>query len=417
VSARRAASETPGCPGNDTPTARDLEAPDGKATGAGRASRAGEWAAARIPIDRGSAIAYNERMGDSILDLPETYARLDPEGLLDRIATLPEQFEQGWTAGRALQLPRSFGDVDRVVVLGMGGSGIGGALLQGLTVELQAHAPVLCVRGYHLPAYVDGRSLVFALSTSGNTEETVTALERAIESGAHCVAITAGGRVAEIAREQGLPAIVYSWAGEPRAALGWSFGALVSLCSGLGLLPPLDAARADAVNAMRGIGAQIARGLDEAANPAKRLARTLSGRLPVFIGAEALAPVAYRWRTQVNENAKSWAISDELPEMNHNAQAGYGLPRRIVPLLYAVFLRQESMHPRLRLRVDATLDEMSHAGVSGEVVQVPGRHILEEMMWAVHFGDYVSYYLGLLNDVHPSLTPSLTRMKEHLAGR
>src|SRR5436853_4377519 len=137
-------------------------------------------------------------MGDSILDLPETYARLDPEGLLDRIATLPQQFEEAWTAGRALELPRSFGDVDRIVVLGMGGSGIGGALLQGLALELQAHVPVLCVRGYRVPAYVDGRSLVLASSTSGNTEETVSALQRAIEAGAHCVAITTGGLVAEI---------------------------------------------------------------------------------------------------------------------------------------------------------------------------------------------------------------------------
>ena len=356
-------------------------------------------------------------MGDSILDLPETYARLDPEGILDRIATLPQQFEEAWTAARSLELPRTFSDVDRIVVLGMGGSGIGGALLQGLALELQAHLPVVCVRGYRLPAYVDGRSLVLASSTSGNTEETVTALERAIEVGAHCIAITTGGRVGQIAQEYGLPSIRYNWAGEPRAALGWSFGALVSLCSALALLPPLDAARSDAVSAMRGIGAQIARSVDEAANPAKRLARTLTGRLPVFIGAEALAPVAYRWRTQVNENANSWAIADELPEMNHNAQAGYGLPRRIVPLLYAVFLRHESIYPRLRLRVDATLEEMSRAGVSGEVVQVPGRHILEEMMWAVHLGDYVSYYLGLLNDVHPSLTPSLTRIKEHMAAR
>lgn len=356
-------------------------------------------------------------MPDSILDLPETYLRLDPEGLLDRIASLPAQFEQAWDAARELELPRAYSDVDRIVVLGMGGSGIGGLLLQGLAADLQTHVPVHIVRGYTLPAYVDARSLVLASSNSGNTEETVAALDDALQVGARCVAITTGGRVGTIAASGHVPALVYAWAGEPRAALGWSFGALVAICCAAGLLPALDGPRADALAAMRGVGTQIARTVDEAANPAKRLARTLAGRLPVFVGAEALAPVAYRWRTQVNENAKSWAIADEIPEMNHNAHAGYGLPRRVVPLMHAVFLRHQTMHPRLRLRVDATIEEMARAGVSAEVVQVPGRHILEEMTWALLFGDFVSYYLGLLNDVHPSLTPALTRMKEHMAAR
>jgi glucose/mannose-6-phosphate isomerase len=356
-------------------------------------------------------------MPDSILDLPETYGRLDPEGLVDRIAALPDQFEDAWRAAAALELPREFGEVDRIVVLGMGGSGIGGALLQGLALHLQVHVPVVTVRGYTLPAYVDARSLVLASSNSGNTEETIAALEQAIEAGARCVVIATGGRLLEIARERGLPALSFSWAGEPRAALGWSFASLLAICSTAGLLPALDGVRGDALQSMRALGGQITRSVDEAVNPAKRLARTLAGRLPVFVGAEALAPVAYRWRTQVNENANSWAIFDELPEMNHNAQAGYGLPRRVVPLLHAVFLRQESLHPRLRLRIDATVDEMRRAGVSSEVLQVPGRHILQEMLWALYFGDYVSYYLGLLNDVHPSLTPPLTTIKQYMAGR
>ena len=356
-------------------------------------------------------------MSDSILDQPETYGRLDPEGLIDRLSALPEQFEEAWDAGRALALPRDYGDVDRVVVLGMGGSGIGGLLLQSLAVDLQLHVPVIAVRGYGIPAYVDARSLVIASSNSGDTEETVSALERALDAGARCVALTTGGRIAAIADERGLPALRYTWAGEPRAAIGWSFGALLALLGGAGLLPALDAAYGDGVAAVRALGGQVARSVDEAANPAKRLARTLAGRLPVFVGAEALVPVAYRWRTQVNENAESWAIADELPEMNHNAQAGYGLPRRVVPLLYAVLLRHESMHPRLRLRIEATLDALRRSGIAGEVVQVPGRHVLESMMWAIAFGDYVSYYLGLLNEVHPSPTPELTVIKEYMRSR
>jgi glucose/mannose-6-phosphate isomerase len=356
-------------------------------------------------------------MSDSFLDAPETYARLDPEGILTRIIALPDQFAEAWDAGARLALPRDYADVDRVVAIGMGGSGIGSALLQALALAMESSVPVFCVRGYTLPAFVDGRSLVLASSHSGNTEETLAATGEAIAAGARCVAITSGGVLLEMARANGVPALAYSWAGEPRSALGWSFAVLAAICCGLGLLPALDEARVQTVESMRGVVEQCTRALDEQANPAKRLARRLAGRLPVFVGAEALAAVAYRWRTQVNENAKSWAIADELPEMNHNAQAGYGLPRQVVPLLHAVFLRHETIHPRLRLRIDATADEMRRAGVSAEVLQVPGRHVLVEMMYAVQFGDFVSFYLGLLNEVHPALTPALASLKTYMAAR
>ncbi len=355
-------------------------------------------------------------MSDSLLDGRDTYNRLDPQGLLGRIAALPEQIEEAWAAGRAIALPPDYASPERVAVLGMGGSGIGGALLQALAGDLRARVPVLALRGYRVPAFVDGRTLVLASSNSGNTEETLAALEQALQAGAKCVAITTGGRLLEIARRRGLPALTFRWDGEPRSALGWSFVSLLAICARGGVVADVDAELREAAASMRELGATIARDVPEASNPAKQLARRLSGRLPMFVGAEALAPVAYRWRTQVNENAKSWAIADELPEMNHNAQAGYGLPRRIVPLLHAVFLRHASMHPRILLRIDATLDEMKRAGVTAEVLDVEGPHVLAQVLRAIHFGDYVSYYLGLLNGVDPAPVPTLEALKQRLAA-
>ena len=143
----------------------------------------------------------------------------------------------------------------------------------------------------------------------------------------------------------------------------------------------------------------------------------MAGRLPVIVGAEALAPVAYRWRTQINENAKSWAVAEELPEMNHNAQEAFGLPQRIVPLLHAVFLRHGTMHPRIGVRVDATIEEMRRSGVDAETVDVAGERALVQMLWGIYLGDYVSYYLGLLNGVEPSPVRRLVALKEFLSGR
>jgi len=356
-------------------------------------------------------------MTEPSLDAADIYTRLDPHGLLGRIEGLPEQIAGAWRAARALDLPKRYRDAAEIVVLGMGGSGIGGALLQALAVDLGARTPVRVVRDYRLPASVGGNALVLVSSNSGDTEETVDAFGQAIERGAMCVAITTGGRIAGIARDAGTPLLSFTWEGEPRSALGWSFASLLSICGTLGLLPDLDSEMPSALDQMRALGRAIGRDAPEAANPAKQLARRLAGRLPVFVGAEAMAPVAYRWRTQVNENSKSWAIADELPEMNHNAPVGYGLPQRIVPLLHAVLLKHASVHRRIALRIDATHDQMRRAGISAEVLEIAGDSLLAQMLCGVILGDYVSYYLGLLNGVEPSPVGPLIELKAYLASR
>ena len=370
----------------------------------------------RAPIDGRSVIAYNVGVTDSALDSADTYSRLDPAGLYGRIAALPSQIGEAWRAARAVELPPEYREVERVVVLGMGGSGIGGGLLRALALDLGAATPVDVVRGYTLPAHVDERSLVLASSNSGNTEEVVSTLQQAVRAHAKCVAITTGGRLLAIARDHQLPALTFAWDGEPRSALGWSFASLLAICGRMGLVPLLKPELADALTQMRSLAEAIGRDVPEARNPAKQLARRLAGKLPVFVGAEALAPVAYRWRTQVNENAKSWAIADELPEMNHNAPLGYGAPAALVPLLHVVLLRHAAMHARTLIRIEATLEQMHAAGLSAEVVDVPGPSTLAQMLWAIQLGDFVSYYLGLLNGVDPSEVRALDWIKARLAS-
>lgn len=356
-------------------------------------------------------------MSESELDASDLYARLDAEGLYGRIAGLPDQVEEAWRAARALALPPSYRDVERVAVLGMGGSGVGGGILQALAVGLRARLPVAVVRGYDLPHWADGRTLAIASSNSGNTEETVAAFEAALAAGARCLAITTGGRLLEIARAHGVPALTFTWTGEPRSAFGWSTVSLIAICASLGLLPDVSADHVAAVAGMRALVGVCRREVPEAANPAKQLARRLAGRLPVFVGAQALAPVAYRWRTQFNENAKSWAVADELPEMDHNAPLGFGAPAALLPLLRVVLLRHAAVHPRIAIRIDATLQQLDEAGVAAEALDVPGPSLLAQVLWAVQMGDFVSYYAGLLNGVHPSSVDALDWLKRYMAAR
>jgi glucose/mannose-6-phosphate isomerase len=349
------------------------------------------------------------------LDDPAVYEALDPHGLLGRIESLPAQAEQAWAAAGALDLPSPYAETTRVAVLGMGGSGIGGLLLRALALERGTRTPIDIVRTYRLPAYVGANTLVIASSNSGNTEETVQAFEGALAAGARCVAITTGGRLAELAREHAVPLLRVDWRHEPRAALGWSFAAPLRICARLGAVDQDDGELRGALAAMGELAATVGRDIPERANAAKQLARRLHGRLPVFVGADAFVPVAYRWRTQVNENAKSWAIADELPEMNHNAHAGYGLPQRVVPLLHVVLLRHAGAHPHTARRFAATADRMRRDGVSAEIVGVDGPSLLAQVLRGGLLGDFVSYYLGLLNGVPPSPVEPLDELKELLA--
>jgi glucose/mannose-6-phosphate isomerase len=351
----------------------------------------------------------------SPLDSAAAWRRLDPTGLYGRIAELPDQLEEAWAAARALPLPRGFRSGERVVVLGMGGSGIGGSLARALAIDLGATVPVHVVRGYALPAFVDERSLVVALSNSGNTEETLSAFRQALDAGARCVAVATGGELLALAQRHRTPALAFAWQGEPRSAVGWSLGSVLAICGKLGLLPDLRAEVPAAARHMRRLVSEVGRDVPERRNPAKQLARRLAGALPVIVGAEALATVAYRWRTQINENAKSWAIADELPEQNHNAPVGYGLPETLVPLLRVVLMRHASMHPRNALRVDATVEQLGASGLAAYVLDVPGPTVFAQALWALQFGDLVSWYMGILHGVDPSEISALEHLKAQMA--
>jgi glucose/mannose-6-phosphate isomerase len=151
-------------------------------------------------------------------------------------------------------------------------------------------------------------------------------------------------------------------------------------------------------------------------NPAKQVAGRLHGRLPVVIGAGVLVEAAYRWKTQLNENSKCWAVREELPELNHNSIAGFGLSREAVSRLHVVLLWHAALHPRLLLRCEATEEALAEAGVSHERVEVQGAGPLAQVLSAVYLGDFVSYYLALLNGVEPSPVEALDRLKTRLAA-
>jgi glucose/mannose-6-phosphate isomerase len=305
--------------------------------------------------------------------------------------------------------------VRHIVVLGMGGSAIGGALLQGLAAD-ESDVPVTVVRDYAPPAFVRGPDyLVIACSYSGNTEETLSAAQAALERNTRLVAVTTGGRLADMALASGFPLLRFDYASQPRAALPYSFLLSAGLVCQLGLIRELAADVAEAVRLMRDWQAEIGPDVPTARNAAKRLAHRLAGHLPVVYAAGCLIPVANRWKTQLNENAKHWAVFEPMPELNHNAVVGYWHPQAIRDKALVVMLRSSFDHARVRTRWDVTGELLLRERVAYASLEGRGLSRLAQMLSLVLFGDYVSYYLALLNEVDPTPVETIAFLKQRVA--
>ena len=347
------------------------------------------------------------------LDAPASFAALDPQGMLNCIAELPKQCEDAWAEIQNLELPDEYRDIRRVVILGIGGSAIGADLVRALLVQ-ECPVPIAVHRDYGLPAFVDRHTLAIACSYSGDTEETLLGFDSALRSGARVLSITTGGELARRTRQHGLPMYLYHYKAQPRAALGYALISLLGIIQRLGLVSDKSADVTEAVTVMRQWQAEIKESVSSGENAAKSLARKLYRRLPVVYGAEHLSEVARRWKGQCNENAKSWGVFDVLPELTHNTVSGYPSPPGLRQWVHVIMLTSTLNHPRVRLRFEITRELLQQHGFVYDIVEARGRSKLAQVLSAVHFGDYVSYYLAMLYEVDPWSIGSIESVKKRL---
>ncbi|MFN2292708.1 MAG: bifunctional phosphoglucose/phosphomannose isomerase [Anaerolineae bacterium] len=350
------------------------------------------------------------------LDDLDLLHEIDEKDMLGHVANLGQQCRDAWEATKGLELSGRHLEADRVMITGMGGSAIGGDLAAAV-VEATSPLPITVHRDYELPGYVDDQTVVIASSYSGKTEETLSSFKIAHDRGCPLVAVTTGGRLAELAAEWDVPLVRFNYQSQPRAALGHSLFSLLGVLHALGLGGKLEA---DLEEAMAVLDQQKAELQPEAAydqNRAKQLAQDMAGRIPIIVGAGPLAPVARRWKTQFNENAKSWAYFEVLPEMDHNALSGIEFPPEAKDWLYVFFLRFEGLHSRVRLRIDLTHRIFGDQGIATQQVDVPGESVLAQIMAGVQLGDYVSCYAALLNRTDPTAIGAIEGLKKEMAGR
>ncbi len=348
------------------------------------------------------------------LDNPEVYQRLDPSGMRERIRELPEQCLKAWQQALAFKLPKGYFNVDKVIILGMGGSAIGGDLLNSLA-SLESKTPISVCRDYNLPHFLDTKTLVIASSYSGMTEETLSAFNQSLTTPARKLVITTGGRLKEIAEQNDVPVLTIDYKAPPRAALAHSFIPLVGICQKLGIV--IDKAKdvAEMVQVLKGQQSTIDDSCPLKLNVAKQLATRLYGHLAIIYGAGFLSTAAQRWKTQINENSKAWAFYEIFPELNHNAVVGYEFPADLVQKLFVVLLRSPKLHSRTLIRYKLTAEMLSNAKVGHEIIDARGESALSQMMSLVFFVDWVSYYLALLNETDPYPVKIIDFLKKRLA--
>jgi len=348
------------------------------------------------------------------LDDVKVIAQNDPAGMRDRIQELPQQCADAWRMVQQIDLPAAYRSPRKVIILGMGGSAIGGALLSGLVAD-ECTVPILSIGGYDLPAYAGPGDVVVASSHSGNTEETLSATAQAAARGLPIIAVTTGGKLAALAEENGWLLVRFDHAAPPRAALGYSFTLLLGLAHRMGLVRDYGADLEEARVVLERQQRELTPDVPTARNPAKRLAGQLVERLPVVYGAGFLAPVARRWKGQFNENSKNWAIWEELPELNHNAVVGFGLPDGVRERASVILLRSQLDHPRVQVRWEVTKELLLREGVMVDEAWGQGKSRLTQMLSLIHFGDYVSLYLATLNEADPTPVPPIDYLKGRLA--
>jgi glucose/mannose-6-phosphate isomerase len=344
------------------------------------------------------------------LDDLDFIQRLDRQNMLAEIDNLPEQLNKAWELGQTQPLPK-IKEVRQVIIPGMGGSAIGADLVAAFISPI-CNVPVIVHRDYGLPAWANGpETLVVASSHSGNTEETLEAYTAAIQNKCSLMAVATGGKLAERAEAAKIPLWKFEHKGQPRAAVGFSFGLLLAAFTRLGLIADPSQEMAETISAMKKQQELLKAGTPATQNPAKRLAGQLVERWVNVYASGCLAPVARRWKTQINEIAKAGAGFEFLPEADHNALAGLLNPADILARTVTLFLHAPSDHARNHLRLDLTRHGFTIEGLTTDVYEALGETRLAHIWTALHFGDYTSFYLAMAYGTDPTPVEALENFK------
>lgn len=324
--------------------------------------------------------------------------------MIDDVLALPDQLRDAlWRIETARLEPA---DSTGLMVCGMGGSAIGGDLAAAALGD-RLTRPLIVIRGYELPSWATPEWTVLCSSYSGNTEETLACFDAAEALGARRFVVSTGGSLVEGAREADVPVVAPPGIYAPRVAVAYMFTAAAEVAALVGVGPRI---RTEIDCAAAFLEAQR----EELKQQAAEIADRLAGSTAVIYGSDLTAPVARRWKTQINENAKLPAFHSELPEADHNEICGW--TEGSGAAMAAVFLEDCDQHPRERRRFELTAGVIAAGAAAVVKLETKGENRVERLLWATLLGDLVSLEIARLRGVDPESIGAIDELKEGMAG-
>ncbi len=348
--------------------------------------------------------------GNNMIDLDnlEEIKKLDESNVYDSINELPKQCLHAWEDTRNINVPDSYRAVNKVVMTGMGGSGLGARVIESVYASRLKY-PLVRVNDYDLPDWVDDKTLVICSSFSGTTEETVENARQAQNRKAKWMAIGTGGELIRFAKECGVPFYqinpTHNPSKQPRLAIGYSIIGQLALATKAGIINLTKQDVLAAMEAMDKVRKEVEISLPLDKNPAKKLAQALYGKKVVFISARHLLAAAHTVKNQMNENAKNFSVIFDIPELNHFLMEGLGHPASNPKDLLFLFVNSNLYPQRIRERVLITQDVVAKNKVPIETWNAKAKDLLTQAFEFIQFGGFFNFYLAVLNELDPAPTP------------
>ena len=344
-------------------------------------------------------------MSETILDLN---TKLDQSDMRGTITGFPNQIKKSFSIMNSWVPHKKYRDIQNIMVLGMGGSAIGGDVARVLA-QNACTVPIFVNRSYNIPEWVGSKTLILASSYSGGTEETLSAFTQCRERDCPIIVLSTGGTIIDYADEYDLDKITIPGGYQPRAALGFSFSLILILLSRLGFVQNYIIEIVEkSIESLKSLSIEM----NKAENKALTIAENIHTTCPIIYGSEDLTWVAaVRFRGQLAENAKMLSFHHHFPEQNHNEIEGWTVNPDIMNRFSIIWLKDEDDHPGIqaRMRISATLLE-SNAGSQIEISQL-GANRVERLLKLIHYTDWISYYAALLNNVDPTPVKRIQELK------
>jgi len=351
-----------------------------------------------------------------IIDSREEIAKIDKENVLGSVEALPDQCLHAWEEASKIAVPESYRDINKAVMCGMGGSGLGARVIESLYRD-EIKFPLVRVNDYHLPAWVDEQTLVICSSYSGETEETIQNVKEAIDKKAKWMAIGAGNTLIEMAKEHNVPFYKidpkYNPSNQPRMAIGCSIVGQLILAAKTGLMEFTKNDIDKIVFSMRAVIEKVKIEILKK-NEAKKLAYRLKDKIVVFISAGHLVGAAHLINNQMNENAKVFSADYQIPEINHHLMEGLSYPDVNKTALFAFFVNSSLYPERIIKRFKLTKDVVEKHDVETFVYKPTGDETISQVFETIQFGTYVDFYLSMLYKINPAPIPWVDYFKERL---